>query len=121
MYTLITDGGNRKAIPYGSFKIVDKYGEVIAHKQKVFGYGTSNSAEYFALIFALKEARRLGIRDIVVLTDSKLMQKQIMGEWQCNHDHLRVARKHARALLREFDSWKINKVSRNIIVAQLGH
>lgn len=121
MHVLVTDGGNRNDITYGSYKIITDEGEVIAHRQVVFGYGTSNLAEYLAFIEGLKKSKSLGIKDIVALTDSQLMQRQIQGDWACNHEHLRVARDKARRLLHEFDSWKIKKVTRNIIVTQLGH
>lgn len=121
MFIIICDGGNRNDITYGSFKIFSDSGELIVHKQMVFGYGTSNLAEYLALISALEEAIKRNMKDIIVLTDSKLMQEQIMGDWACNYKHLKVARNKARKLLRQFDSWKIVKVIRNIVVAQLGH
>ncbi len=121
MYTLITDGGNRCDITYGSFKIFDDNGELIKHRSMVFGYGTSNLAEYLILIEGIKASIKLGIKNVVILTDSKLVQKQILNEWACNYTHLKVARNKARRLLKEFDSWKINKVSRNIIFSQLGH
>lgn len=121
MYTLITDGGNRHDITYGSYKIFDEDGELIKHTSMIFGYGTSNLAEYLALIDGVKASIKLGIKNVVILTDSKLIQKQILDEWACNYTHLRVARDKARRLLEKFDSWKINKVSRNIIFHQLGH
>lgn len=121
MYILLSDGGNRKDITYGSFKIYTDRGETIAYKQMVFGYGTSNLAEYLSLIEGLKKAIAMNIKDITVLTDSKVVQKQILGDWACNYEYLRVARDKARRLLKKFDNWEINKVSRNIISSQLGH
>ncbi len=121
MYTIISDGGNRKDITYGSYKIFDEEGTEIVHKQLVFGFGTSNLAEYMAMIKAVEHAQKLNIKDIVILTDSKLVQKQIYGEWRCNYSYLKEARNLLRKLLRGFDSWKINKVTRNIVVSQLGH
>jgi ribonuclease HI len=121
MYTIISDGGNRQNITYGSFKIYDDEGTVIVHRQMIFGYGTSNLAEYLAMIRAVKHAQALDIKEVVILTDSKLVQKQVFGDWQCNYQHLKSARNSLRKLLNNFDSWKINKVSRNIVVLQLGH
>ena len=46
MHTLITDGGNRSDITYGSYKIFSDDGTQIAHRQVVFGHGTSNLAEF---------------------------------------------------------------------------
>ncbi len=121
MHTIITDGGNRSDITYGSYKIFDDEGTQIVHKQVVFGFGTSNLAEYLAMIRAVDHAQKLDIKDVVILTDSKLVQMQVAGEWRCNYPHLKEARNVLRKMLIGFDSWKINKISRNIIVSQLGH
>lgn len=121
VHTIIADGGNRSAITYGSYKIFDNEGTQIAHRQLVFGHGTSNLAEYLAIMRAVEHAQKLEIKDVVILTDSKLVQMQVVGEWRCNYPHLKEARNLLRKLLIGFDSWKINKVSRNIMLAQLGH
>ena len=121
MHLLIADGGNRADITYGSFKIFTDTGELIKHKQIVFGYGTSNLAEYLAVIAALHAALELEIKNVVIMTDSNLVKEQIYGNNACNYAHLKIARDRARKLLKEFDSWEIVKVKRNIIVAQLGH
>ena len=121
MYTIISDGGNRKDITYGSYKIYDDLGNLIVHRQLVFGYGTSNLAEYLAMIRAVEHAQKLNIAEVIILTDSKLVQKQVYGDWKCNYIHLKEARNVLRKLLNKFDSWKITKISRNIVVSQLGH
>lgn len=121
MNTIISDGGHKDYIPYGSYKIMDDYGNLIAYRYIVFGYGTSNLAEYLSMISAVRRAKELGCTNIVILTDSLLVKNQVEGNWQCNYDYLRSARDKLRGLLKSFSSWKINKVSRNIIVAQLGH
>jgi ribonuclease HI len=121
VHFIICDGGHRSSITYGSFKLFDDTGTVLKHKQLVFGYGTSNLAEYLILIQSLKYAIMQGIDDIVVLTDSKLVKNQILGRWECNYDHLRVARDSARDLLDKFNSWKIKKVTRNTVKHHLGH
>jgi len=121
MYTVITDGGKRRDITYGSFKIFNDTGEELIHKQIVFGYGTSNLSEYLIMIEAVKYAINQEYKDITILTDSRLVVMQVMKNWACNYDHLRTARNKLRRLLRNFDSWEIKKVTKNIIVAQLGH
>lgn len=121
MHTLITDGGNRSDITYGSYKIFSDDGTQLAHRQLVFGHGTSNLAEYLAMMRGVEHTQRLDIKDVVILTDSKLVQMQVAGEWRCNYPHLKEARNMLRKLLKGFDSWKINKISRNIVEAQLGH
>ena len=121
MYTLITDGGKRKDITYGSFKLFNEEGQELTHKQIVFGYGTSNLAEYLIIIEAVKFILRYDIKEVTILTDSRLVVMQTNGEWRCNYDHLRTARNKLRRLLNQLDKWEIKKVTRNIVASQLGH
>ena len=121
MYTFITDGGKRKDITYGSFKIFDDEGNELVHKQIVFGYGTSNLAEYLIMIEAVKYAIIHRFMDIIILTDSRLVVMQVAEEWQCNYDHLRTARNKLKRLLRQLDKWEIKKITRNIVASHIGH
>ena len=121
MYTLITDGGKRKDITYGSFKLFDDEGNELVHKQIVFGYGTSNLAEYLIMIEAVKFCLKHEITELTILTDSRLVIMQTTGEWQCNYDHLRTARNKLRRFLKQLDKWEIKKVTRNIVASHLGH
>jgi ribonuclease HI len=121
MYTIIADGGKRKDITYGSFKIFDEEGKELVHKQIVFGYGTSNLSEYLIIIEAVKYTINSGYKDISILTDSRLVVMQMADVWACNYDHLRTAKNKLRRLLNQLDSWEIKKITRNIVVSQLGH
>ena len=121
MHVLITDGGHKKDITYGSYKLYDDTGKLLLHKQVVFGYGTSNLAEYLIMIVALRRTFELGIKNVIILTDSLLLKNQVYGTNYCNYSHLIRARNTIRRLLKRFDTWKIIKVKRNIIVAHLGH
>lgn len=121
LYTIFCDGGNKKGVIYGSFKVFAHDGAEVTHKQIVFGEGTSNLAEYLTLIEALRYTRRRDYKNIVVFTDSALVKHQIEGKWKCNYDHLKRARNTARKILKDFDSWKIKHTARNTIVGILGH
>jgi ribonuclease HI len=121
MYTIISDGGKRRDITYGSYKIFDSDGKELVHRQIVYGYGTSNLSEYLIMIDAVKHAQSMGIKNVAILTDSRLVRMQTLGEWACNYDHLRTARNKLRRLLKGFDHWEINKITRNIVASHLGH
>lgn len=121
MYLIISDGGNRNSITYGSFKVFNEAGEEIAHKQLVYGYGTSNLAEYLTLINSLKYAILHNMKSVVVMVDSALVKHQVAGDWACNAEHLIVARDTVRNLLNEFNYCHIKKVTRNTVYHHLGH
>lgn len=74
------------------------------------GAGTSNQAEYLALMEALKLAARLYINypkeGIVLYGDSELIVKQITGEYDCSSKLLKPLLKQAKDLWRKAYSVK---------------
>ena len=69
------------------------------------GIQTNNVAEYTALTLALKEARRLGAREIDLRLDSKLIVEQLHGRWKVKDAKMRVHWAEACELLATFDRW----------------
>ena len=64
---------------------------------------TNNEAEYEALILGLKVAKEKGIKKLRILGDSKLILKQMEGEYGVKEASLAVYKEAALALLQEFD------------------
>ena len=120
---IICDGGKRRDVAYGSFKIFDDSGNLLDHGQRIFGDNTSNSAEYLILYSALLRAKVIKVRKghVTILSDSDLVVHQLQGTWNCNYAHLQVMRDAIRKELSDYYDWEIKKVSRNIIVGHLGH
>jgi ribonuclease HI len=69
--------------------IVDSDGAVIAEISEYLGETTNNQAEYQALLFALREAHRLGASDVALFADSELMVKQVRGEYRVKNEGLK--------------------------------
>jgi ribonuclease HI len=119
---VICDGGKRSGVAYGSYKIYTSSGELMEHKQIVWGEKTSNEAEYLTMLMAIRKSKQFLNEDeseINVLTDSSLVKEQVAGNWMCNYEHLRVLRDKIREELN--DNITIAHVSRNIIFQHLGH
>lgn len=76
------------------------------------GIGTSNQAEYEALICCLKLLRANGARRAVIRGDSQLVIYQTMGKWQVKQPTLLPFVTKARLLLVEFDVAKLVWVPR---------
>ena len=57
---------------------------------KYIGETTNNTAEWTALIYALQEALIDRYVEIVIKSDSELLTKQLMGEYQVKNDNLRL-------------------------------
>ena len=57
---------------------------------KYIGEATNNVAEYTALIYSLQEALILGIKDVVINSDSELLVNQLKGTYKVRDLNLRV-------------------------------
>jgi ribonuclease HI len=88
------------------------YGFVIYEGKKKLAEGsglagegvTSNFAEYTALREALKRLRSMGIEDVVVRSDSKLVIGQMSQGWKVKGGMYMEKLKEARELVKEFRS-----------------
>lgn len=61
---------------------------------------TNNVGEYQAVIVALKAAQERGFNDVLVLSDSQLVVRQVQGLYSCKEEHLRFYRQVVWVLLR---------------------
>jgi len=122
---LWVDGGmrgkNPGALLYGSYQFNN-------HEKITKDYGvkgTNNEAEYLSLIEGLnaiiQEYGNVQDIDIVVRTDSQLVENQVHGYWKVSAEHLRWLCYIAQTLLCNFHTWEIRWVPRKIIVEVLGH
>ena len=83
------DGASRKNPgPAAWAFIYVKDEEIIYKKSEYVGETTNNTAEYLAIINALKEAEKYSRWDIKVYSDSKLAINQINKKWRINYPHL---------------------------------
>jgi len=77
------------------------------------GYGTNNRAEYLAITFILQEAIDLGIREIEIYGDSKLVVNQVNGIWKSNKD-MTPYKLEVQSLLESFDKWSLSWIKREL-------
>ena len=112
--TLHADGGARGNPGPAGIGVVlrDDSGGVIGELSEVIGEATNNVAEYNAVIEGLKLAHELGVTDIEIQLDSKLVVMQLLGEWKIKSDALRGLAVEARRLLSRFSSTKLTHVGR---------
>jgi ribonuclease HI len=62
------------------------------------GCATNNIAEYQALLSALGKALDLGVRHLVVRSDSELLVRQMNGQYKVRQPHLKVLHGQAKQL-----------------------
>jgi ribonuclease HI len=73
---------------------------------------TNNIAEYTGLIIGLKQAAKLGIKNITVNGDSQLVIKQMIGIYKVNSENLVELYKTAKQLEKSFGSISYNHIYR---------
>jgi len=120
-HLVVADGGKKDGLAYGSFKVFNDRGYLIAHRQRIFGLGTSNQAEYKSLIMALTYCINYGIMDISVIMDSKLTINQVKGKWGCEDKFLKRLNKIAKERVARLDSFSISYMPERFIKQKLGH
>jgi len=73
---------------------------------------TNNQAEYHGLLYALREAKRIGATKLDIQADSELLVRQINGQYKVKNEGLRPLYERAFKDLRAFDSWRMVHVRR---------
>jgi ribonuclease HI len=97
---LFTDGGargNPGPAAYG-YVLEAEDGTELASEGKTIGVATNNVAEYSALLAGLSKAVRLGVKELLVVSDSELLVKQMRGEYKVKNPALRELTLEARRL-----------------------
>ncbi|HUT04665.1 MAG TPA: ribonuclease HI family protein [bacterium] len=85
----------------------------IAKKAKYIGRATNNIAEYTAVLEALSRAHELGIRTILVRSDSDLVVKQLSGRYRVKNPKLRDLYLTCKQKIEEFDKFRIEHIPRD--------
>ncbi len=73
---------------------------------------TNNQAEYHGLLYALREAKRIGASKLDIQADSELLVRQINGQYKVKNEGLRPLYERAIKELRGFDGWRMVHVRR---------
>src|SRR3982750_3288988 len=107
--TLEFDGGSRgNPGPAGIGVVIRaKDGTPLVTLGRFIGRATNNVAEYRALITALEEAKKLGVKKLLIRGDSELIVKQMRGEYRVKNADLRDLYDEAQFLRHQFDEAKI--------------
>lgn len=112
---LFFDGGiRRELMAYGYLAVNPNDRTSILFKgSNTCGKGTSNIAEYRALIAGLKACLRNGIKVAHIFGDSQLIVKQVTGVFKVNKPELKRHRDYIRDLLDQFDDWSLQWIPRS--------
>lgn len=115
-WLLMVDGaarGNPGTAGCGA-AIYDETGAVVKKLSRYLGQATNNVAEYEGLLMGLEALIQLGRKKIVVQSDSQLLVRQLNGQYRVKDEKLKRLFERAVTLLRQFDSFQILHVPREL-------
>ena len=92
LQALYTDGGSRgnPGPAAAAFVLEAEDGTVLEARGDAIGVTTNNVAEYTALVNGLRSAVEAGVGELVVVSDSELMVKQMRGEYKVKNRDLQT-------------------------------
>ena len=83
---------------------------ITAHDGEILKYGvqlkfpaTNNKAEYEGILMGLRLGKVLGMKNLLVQSDSKLVVEQIKGEYEAKEERMQKYLRLTRHLTHEFD------------------
>ena len=83
---------------------------ITAHDGEILKYGvqlkfpaTNNKAEYEGILMGLRLGKVLGMKNLLVQSDSKLVVEQIKGEYEAKEERMQKYLRLTRNLTHEFD------------------
>lgn len=99
MYRIFSDGGSRgNPGPSAYAVIVTENGKIIHEYSEYLGIRTNNYAEYRGLIAGLRKALELNAREVEFVMDSRLVIKQMTGEYKVKSENIKDLHADACAL-----------------------
>ena len=112
--TIYSDGASRgnPGRAGAGILIVDGTGKKILESAQYLGHKTNNEAEYLALLFGLRSAKKLGGNSIRIFTDSELIERQVKGIYRVKDSKLKALHKKVIQNLESFSSFEISSIPR---------
>ena len=112
--TIFTDGASKNNPGPSAIGVVikDQQGQTITRISQGIGHSTNNQAEYKAIITALKEAIRLGARQVNLNSDSELVVRQLKGRYRVKNAALKPLCQQVKQLQSHLESFTINYIPR---------
>lgn len=92
--------------------IINSGGERIREVARLIGHATNNVAEYQALQCALEQALELQAESLKIFTDSELLYRQMIGEYQIKNEQLKVIFETIQKLAANFQMLEIKHIPR---------
>ncbi len=108
-----TDGASRgNPGPSAYAFIIRRDGKTILEESDYLGPGTNNTAEYQAVLHALRAADQYRENEVYLFSDSELVIRQVRGEYAVRKPHLAAYCREVREIAGQFRNLSFSAVSR---------
>ena len=87
-WTIQTDGSSAQKRDRVKIDITASNGEVLKYGVQLKFPATNNEAEYEGILTGLRLGKALGVKDLLVQNDSKLVIGQIKGEYEAKEERM---------------------------------
>jgi ribonuclease HI len=92
--------------------LISPEGELLEQAVRLGFSASNNEAEYEALLYGLRAAKRLGADPLTIHCDSQLIVNQLIGEYMAKDERMIAYLDLARNLLKGFGKFNIERVGR---------
>ena len=112
-WTIQTDGSSAQKRGGVGVVITTPDGEILKYGVRLKFSATNNEAEYEGILTRLRLGKALGVKNLLIQSDSKLVVEQIKGEYEAKEERMQKYLRLTRHLTREFDEVEFVQVPRN--------
>ena len=112
-WTIHTDGLSAQKRGGVGVVITTPDGEILKYGVRLRFPATNNKAEYEGILMGLRLGKALGVKRLLIQSDSKLVIKQIKGEYEAKEERIQKYLRLTKHLTREFDEVEFIQVPRN--------
>ncbi|GKA34127.1 reverse transcriptase domain-containing protein [Tanacetum coccineum] len=112
-YTLFTDGSSCVDGSSAGLILTSPEGAEFTYALRFQFTASNNEAEYETLIAGLRIAAQMGMRNVHVSVDSKLVANQVLGTYVAKEENMIKYMEKVKSLVSGFASFSINQVPRS--------
>ncbi|GKC46471.1 reverse transcriptase domain-containing protein [Tanacetum coccineum] len=111
-WTLFTDGSSCVDGSGAGLILTSPEGTEFTYALRFQFTASNNEAEYEALIAGLRIAAQMGVRNVQVSVDSKLVANQVLGTYVAKEENMIKYLEKVKSLVSGFDNFSISQVPR---------
>ena len=112
-WTIQTDGSSAQRRGKVGVVITTHDEEVLKYRVQLKFPATNNEAEYEGILTGLRLGRALGVKNLLVQNDSKLVIGKIKGEYEAKEERMQKYLRLTKHLTQEFDKVEFVQVPRS--------